>query len=565
MNPKKPSRVNVFFILSACLTLAATLLTLVQNSRKDFGPRGRPIADITINLNGREVREHCTSCHPQGDRPDPSDLSIILARHPDIQPHQPEKLGCTGCHLGEGMALDLEISHGLPGLGGRKVLSGEGMQAGCYRCHELAPLTGANKAWEGYQLFMTKGCSSCHHVAGLSQGGYYGPDLSEIGSMLGLDQLQTAIREPQREPANSIMPRFPLSSSQARKIAYFLKSRVQNPFFTTPMNIQSGKITLPEVERAPADRDLTPGVQLLYRKQCLACHKYRKEDGRIAPDLTYIDRMRESSYLSRFLANPTEVIPDARMPRIAMTTDEQKILLDHLAQSATGPVSLEMGMAMPPHAAEGPADAATTGKNLYMQLCQRCHGAEGDGKGAIQPNLANFPRAFTGNAAYFQQRSKQQVLGSITKGIPGTSMPSYGDLLSRQEIEWVIDLISEAFIGSPAQTDVEPWLVPAAQDPWLSEEEQESLFRRKCSRCHGVSATGKGPEAQEHLPRPRNLHNRPYFASFNNREIVRFITTGVPGTAMPAFRQQLNDRQLWSLVALIRRFSATDHHEEADK
>ena len=87
------------------------------------------------------------------------------------------------------MARDLIISHGRVGMEARKVLAGENVQASCYRCHDLKPLPGAEKAWEGFQLFSMNACDTCHNVDGLS-GGIYGPDLSAVGSSLGLRQIQ---------------------------------------------------------------------------------------------------------------------------------------------------------------------------------------------------------------------------------------------------------------------------------------------------------------------------------------------------------------------------------------
>jgi cbb3-type cytochrome oxidase cytochrome c subunit len=132
------------------------------------------------------------------------------------------------------MARDLVISHGVPGMGARKVLAGENLQASCYQCHDLKPIPGAEKAWEGFQLFSMNACDTCHNVDGLA-GGRYGPDLSGVGSLLGLQQIQTAIEDPKADPENSIMPKFSLSPGQIKSISYFLKSRAKESIYETPM------------------------------------------------------------------------------------------------------------------------------------------------------------------------------------------------------------------------------------------------------------------------------------------------------------------------------------------
>ena len=171
------------------------------------------IADITVNLSGIPHQEHCLTCHPQGRAANLSGRAKIVKEHPDIVPHSIYALGCTGCHLGEGMARDLVISHGFLGMGARKVLAREDLQASCYRCHELKPLSGAEKAWEGFQLFSANACDTCHNVAGQG-GGRYGPDLSEVGSFLGLKRFKTPLKTPR--PTRKI----PLCRSSA-----FLRSK----------------------------------------------------------------------------------------------------------------------------------------------------------------------------------------------------------------------------------------------------------------------------------------------------------------------------------------------------
>ncbi len=558
MPQTEPKWIDRFFLIAAVLFLTATVGALYTFWVRNSHPPGQPIADLTLNLGGQQVREHCTTCHPQGARPDPGRPGTAVREHPEIAPHLPEKLGCTGCHQGEGMALDVKISHGLPGLGARRVLTGREVQASCYRCHELAPLAGAEKAWQGYRLFLAKACNSCHHIAGLGQGGRFGPDLSRIGSQLGLEKLRQAIREPDAEPANSIMPRFPLSKGQVDKISYFLKSRVADPYYATPMEIQSGRVTLPEVTLAPAGRDLAAGERLLYERQCLACHQFGAEDGRIAPDLSYIGSLRDEAYLRDFLTRPSWRIPGSRMPTVALSDKERDGLTGFLHLQAIGPVALDS--TMPGHAGHAgaePGDPNLAGKQLYMVLCQRCHAAGGDGYGPIQPNLANFPRAFAGNAEFFRRTDQARLNTSVDKGIPGTSMPPYDRLLTAAERDSLLKLIFAAFIGIDPNDKAPPPDLPDRPPTSLTGETTAELFREHCVRCHGAVGTGTGKEALNHLPRPRNLTNRPYFAALDDGRIATAIHAGIPGTAMPAFAESLDVRQLWSLVDKVRTLSGT--------
>ncbi len=541
---KEPLWIDRLLLAAALLACIAALAVLITGWKQGPHHQGL-IADISVNLGGRPQREHCTTCHPGGGLLSATGEHIHNG-HPDIAPHSLELLGCTGCHLGEGMALDEEVSHGLPGLGARTVLKGRDLQASCYRCHELGPLPGAEAAWRGYKIFLQKACDTCHHIAGLGQGGRFGPDLSTVGSTLGLPQIEEAIREPKKEPANSIMPRFPLSGSQVRQLGWFLKSRVKDPFYATPMQLQVGQVVLPQVLEEPTGN-------IFRQKRCHACHRFGEEDGRIAPDLTYIGSQRSANYIDDFLSNPARLIPGAIMPTVPLSAEERTRMLHLLTTEAVGPVALhdaeQAGSHPRPGSEEHPA------KNLYMALCQRCHAASGDGRGPIQLNLAGFPRAFVDNAEFFRRVEDERLVKSIEKGIPGTSMPPYGRLLEKASRESLLDLVFSAFIGTARHDKASLEPLPPRPEALPPESRIDTAYKKLCLRCHGVAGTGTGPEYLRHLPRPRNLTNRPYFDAIEDQRIARTIADGVPGTAMPAFRREMENEVLWGMVEKVRTFS----------
>lgn len=534
--PSPPKWINRLYWAALLTALAASLTAAVIGPRSGYDHHRGPVADITVNLNGQPVREHCTSCHLEGGRAIQVQEGDAPSPHPDIAPHSPELLGCTACHLGEGMALDTTISHGLPGLGARQILKGRDLQASCYTCHELAPLKGAARAWRGFQRFNRSACDTCHTVDGIGVSGRYGPDLSHIGSTLGLSRIQEAIREPRKEPAGSTMPRFPLSRGQVKDISFFLKSRVRAPFYATPMEILTGRVSAPAQEQPPADLTTGPPEDLLRQSKCLACHQYKEEDGRIGPDLTFIGQMRSQQYIRDFLTNPSRRIPGATMPRVPLPPAREQSLVNLLSDTQAG---LEK----------------RAPKHLYMRLCQRCHAAAGDGMGLIQPNLANFPRAFAGNSEFFRSIADSRIVASVEQGVPGTSMPPYARVISKEETDALLDLIFSAFVGTSRQDKIEQAEVPPLPALEMDAPQGTRLFNRRCARCHGLSGTGRGPDHLSHLPRPRNLTNALYFADLDDKRIARTILDGIAGTAMPAFRDALDARELWALVVSVRNLS----------
>lgn len=545
LKSKDPSWINTLLFVATFLTLSLVLVAAYKGWREDraLHPGGEKhsgiIADITVNLSGTPHQEHCLTCHPQGRRPSFSNQTKVSNDHPNIAPHSIYELGCTGCHLGEGMARDLVISHGVPGMGARKVLAGESLQASCYQCHELKPIPGAEKAWEGFQLFSMNACDTCHNVDGLA-GGRYGPDLSGVGSFLGLQQIQTAIEDPKADPENSIMPKFSLSPGQIKALSYFLKSRAKESFYETPM------VKMMRIREQTRAREKTvakipaPGEDILRGKECLACHKFGKEDGQIAPDLTYMPYMRAEDYIKNFLYESAKEIPGAIMPRISMTQQEEERVVQSLQEKEKG--NHLHGMSP---------------KHLYMMLCQRCHAAQGDGFGIIQPNLASFPRAFRKNAEFFRRIPDERIVTSVERGIPGTSMPPYGELLGRESANSLIDLIFHEFIRTRRDDKRSDLTVLPKSAVILSPEKTEKVYAKHCSACHGVAGTGKGPEYLKYLPRPRDLTNRPYFGSLTDDRIAIAIFYGIPGTGMGPFGEKISVETVWSLVTKIRGLSGT--------
>ncbi len=547
-NHKDLSWLNLLLLVATFLTLSLVVGSAYHGWEEDRAlhhsePGGHSgiIADITINLSGIPHQEHCLTCHPQGRNVKVSGRDLVLQKgHPPISPHSIDDLGCTACHLGEGMARDLVISHGRLGNEARKVLGGQEMQASCYRCHELKPLPGAEKAWEGFQLFSANACDTCHNVDGLA-GGRYGPDLSEMGSFLGLKQIQGAIEDPKADPENSIMPRFSLSPEQIQAIAYFLKSRMRESLHETPMIKRVKMKEQARLRERGSEKVPDVGKAILQEKKCLSCHKFGKEDGQIAPDLTYMAFMRGEDYIRTFLYSPGKEIPGAIMPWIRMTQEEEKRVVRSLQEKGR----------------EGHLHGISA-KHLYMMHCQRCHAAQGDGLGTIQPNLANFPRAFWKNQEFFRRIPDERIVKSIEKGIPGTSMPPYGELLGHETVDSLIHLIFREFIRIDRKEKGSDLIVPPRPAEMLPRDKTEKDFGKHCSSCHGVAGSGKGPEYLKYLPRPRDLTNRPYFKSIMDDRITLAISDGVAGTGMGPFRDKIPPESIWSLVKKIRELSGTD-------
>ena len=101
-----------------------------------------------------------------------------------------------------------------------------------------------------------------------------------------------------------------------------------------------------------------------------------------------------------------------------------------------------------------------------------------------------------------------------------------------------------------------------AHDKSQAVDEGRSLFGTYCITCHGKQGEGvDGPP----------LNDKQFLTDTNDQTIFSLISSGVPGTEMPAWNQSLGgpltDQQVSQLVAFIRNWEPTapDRHAEAQQ
>ncbi|MER9235032.1 cytochrome c [Mesorhizobium sp. M0622] len=89
--------------------------------------------------------------------------------------------------------------------------------------------------------------------------------------------------------------------------------------------------------------------------------------------------------------------------------------------------------------------------------------------------------------------------------------------------------------------------VPANIETPAAEQAGAHLFRENCVQCHG--APGLAATVQGMTPAPPNL----LLAGRRNdpAEVFPKIKNGIPGTAMPAWGDQIPDQSIWALAAFL--------------
>jgi mono/diheme cytochrome c family protein len=201
------------------------------------------------------------------------------------------------------------------------------------------------------------------------------------------------------------------------------------------------------------------------------------------------------------------------------------------------------------------------GKRLYNRKCAMCHGTNGKGDGMVSRYVFPKPRDFSDGV--FKIRSTpsgslptdQDIFDTITRGMPGTVMPSWANLTESQRWQLVryIKTFSEHFEEEEAP---EPIVIGAPKPAYA-----ESINRGRrlfidsgCAACHGVEGKGDGPAAFSLQDRwgypvvPANLNiSRNWRGGSRPRDIFRSIKTGIGGTPMPSW-EMLTDDEIWDIT-----------------
>ena len=85
---------------------------------------------------------------------------------------------------------------------------------------------------------------------------------------------------------------------------------------------------------------------------------------------------------------------------------------------------------------------------------------------------------------------------------------------------------------------------------------EKYMENMRCSACHGDSGKGDGPAAFALNPKPRNYIDCAVMSKKSDAELFKVIKEGGPAVGlsplMAPFGSQLNDKEVWDVVAFIR-------------
>jgi len=279
---------------------------------------------LAINRPGFEKEPHPFRTHPRRE--------VLLADNA----HPPDKIGCTSCHEGQGVAVNsVSQAHGEVHLWEFPLLRGDKAQSSCTSCHldvqkfaEDAPLLA-----EGQRIFEQIGCTGCHLVKGYENIPKIAPSLMKISAKVDPSWMVRWIENPHEFRPRTRMPNFELKQDEALAIAAFIWSQSKE---------EGDKWTkehpLPAAFREGNANAAAKGKQLVETIGCRGCHGFADgefstplgKEKDLVPNLKDIAAKTGPQWIYHWIKNPRGFSPDTRMPSLRLSDDEAGAITTYL-------------------------------------------------------------------------------------------------------------------------------------------------------------------------------------------------------------------------------------------
>ena len=209
---------------------------------------------------------------------------------------------------------------------------------------------------------------------------------------------------------------------------------------------------------------------------------------------------------------------------------------------------------------------AAAGKPLYTRYCAGCHGDNGDAQGENAQWIDPKPRDFT--AGVFKCRSTpsgslptdQDLYNSVERGFVTTNMPPWVALPPQSRVDLVAYIKTFSARWKTARPGTPITIPPEPAVNIASILHGRQLFQNlECWKCHGSAGHGDGPSAheltdsKENPIRPYNFETGSRFmCGTTNQDLYRIFMTGLDGSPMPSFADQVRPAEAWDLVHFLR-------------
>lgn len=337
---------------------------------------------LAINRAGFENEKHPFKTHPKRE------LYLGDSSHP------PDKFGCTGCHEGQGVAVNsAKQAHGEVHLWEFPLLRGAKVQSSCTSCHLDVQKFAADVPLlaEGQRLFEQVGCTGCHLVKGYENIPKIAPSLKKIGAKVDAGWMVRWIENPFKFRPRTRMPNFDLKADDSLAIASYIWSQAkeesdkwlqENPM---PAGYREGDAT-----------DIAKGKKLVETIGCKGCHgmadgEFSTPLGKekdLVPNLKDIAaKVTGPQWIYHWIKNPRGYQHDTRMPSLRLADDEAFAITNYL-----------MSLGARPEPVAGIQDKLADPKNIKRGEslvrkwgCAGCHDIKGmENESRIGAELTTF-------------------------------------------------------------------------------------------------------------------------------------------------------------------------------
>ncbi len=309
---------------------------------------------------------------------------------------------------------------------------------------------------------------------------------------------------------------------------------------------------------------------------------------RTGPDLSHIGRKRSEQWEIEHWKDPRSLSPLSIMPSFSFLSDDDLKSLaayvfslgDRVAQSRMilpssayegkiNPYPLPVATPLPDDQAQGwptwKAAGLQEGKEIFTRNCLTCHGCAGNGLGTYGGTLVVTPVNFKQDP--FRDMPDEQWFWHVSEGVPGTVMPTWKTSLTEDQRWKVIAYIQQTFaqplMRDPTEGDV-PDDYPGLDKPVPASvavvEHGKTIYSRECVICHGFAGKGDGPYAAGLEPPPPDFTDNSPDGNYGtldkpNKDDNDFfwrISEGLPWSAMPVWKLQYSQEDIWALVHYVR-------------
>src|SRR6267142_331 len=254
--------------------------------------------------------------------------------------------------------------------------------------------------------------------------------------------------------------------------------------------------------------------------------------------LVYIESLGRARHLSGFERQALVSSVQPETLDMAMASEPSaKATAPNVPIAMKGGNSISAPVLHPASEPDDLQEEVSRGGSLFAANCASCHGPAGKGDGKASASL--LPRPANLTAARFSDERLSSVLWN---GIVSSAMPPWRQLPT-EDLRALVAYIDSLHVAS----------APPSTQESTSLAESKALFAAACASCHGDTGAGNGPAAGALAPSPTNFHLKKPTAE----RAWEVLENGVPGTAMPPWKDQLSAAERHGLVEFVRSLCGT--------